>query len=398
MPAATCAPTAPTSSGRALLYGRLEDEKPFNTVRRLVQQEDYALSLMQRAGLPSPEPFGVAELTPEREYLIVFEFIDGAKEIGEAEVDDAIIDQGLGIVRRLWEANLAHRDIKPANLLVRDGKLYLIDVFFAQVNPSPWRQAVDLANMMLCLALRSSPQQVYQRALQQFTVDEISEAFAAARGLALPSQLRRLMRAQGRDLPAEFVRLLPEPPRPIAIQRWSPRRVGLWLLVLLALIPAVPVALAFALTSTTPGNASAIKGADGSCTQIEELWLQAQSVPSASRIPCIQSLPPDTTVELRVQNGQSVLKLIPTTGPNININVGEEPQTSEAGSVTIQLTAACGIPTPGGGRIVAPDVRRFHVEEPAARPRRSTSSPAAASPTSPMPTPAPNCWTRPNAP
>src|SRR6266545_6448900 len=38
--------------GRELLYGRLEDEKPFNTVRRLVQQEDYALSLMQRAGLP----------------------------------------------------------------------------------------------------------------------------------------------------------------------------------------------------------------------------------------------------------------------------------------------------------------------------------------------------------
>ena len=35
--------------GRELLYGRLEDEKPFSTVRRLVQQEDYALSLMQRA-------------------------------------------------------------------------------------------------------------------------------------------------------------------------------------------------------------------------------------------------------------------------------------------------------------------------------------------------------------
>ena len=86
------------------MYGRLEDEKPFNTVKRLVQQEDYALALMQRAGLPSPEPFGVAELTPEREYLIVFEFIDGATEIGDAEVDDAIIDQGLAIVRKLWDA------------------------------------------------------------------------------------------------------------------------------------------------------------------------------------------------------------------------------------------------------------------------------------------------------
>src|SRR5215207_3914036 len=49
--------------GRELLYGRLEDEKPFHSVRRLVQQEDYALSLMQRAGLPSPTPFGFVELT-----------------------------------------------------------------------------------------------------------------------------------------------------------------------------------------------------------------------------------------------------------------------------------------------------------------------------------------------
>jgi hypothetical protein len=53
--------------GRELLYGRLEDEKPFNTVRRLVQQEDYALSLMGRAGLASPTPHGFVELTPERE-------------------------------------------------------------------------------------------------------------------------------------------------------------------------------------------------------------------------------------------------------------------------------------------------------------------------------------------
>jgi hypothetical protein len=57
-----------------------------------------------------------------------------------------------------------------------------------EARPSPWRQAVDLANMMLCLALRSSPEVVYQRALHYFTAEEITEGFAAARGLALPSQ------------------------------------------------------------------------------------------------------------------------------------------------------------------------------------------------------------------
>jgi hypothetical protein len=97
----------------------------------------------------------------------------------------------------------------------------LIDVAFVEARPSPWRQAVDLANMMLCLALRSDPARVYRRALRQFTTEEITEGFAAARGLALPSQLRRMIHTQGRDLHAEFVKLLPRPPHPISIQRWS---------------------------------------------------------------------------------------------------------------------------------------------------------------------------------
>jgi tRNA A-37 threonylcarbamoyl transferase component Bud32 len=208
-----------------------------------VQQEDYALRLMYGAGVRSPEPFGVVEITPEREYIVVTEFFDGAVEIGDAEVDDAIIDDGLRIIRRLWEAGLAHRDVKPANLLVRDGRVHLIDVFFAEVRPSPWRQAVDLANMMLVLATRSSPERVYERARLQFRDDEIIEAFAATRGITMPSQLRRMMREQGRDLHAEFVRLLPERPTPIAIQHWSLRRVGLTAGVVVA--AALAAALVF---------------------------------------------------------------------------------------------------------------------------------------------------------
>lgn len=217
--------------GRTLLYGRLEDEKPFNTVRRLVQYEDYVLRLMKAAGLPVAQPYGFVEITPEREYLLVNEFFAGAREIGEVDVDVPMIDQGLAIVRRLWDAGLAHRDIKPANLMVRDGEVLLIDTAFGEVRPSPWRQAVDLANMMLVLALRSDARTVYDRALLQFSVDEIGEAFAASRGLTMPSQLRRLLRARGRDVHEDFLILLPERPAQIPIQRWTVRRIGLLLAV-----------------------------------------------------------------------------------------------------------------------------------------------------------------------
>ncbi len=225
--------------GRSILYGALEDETPFQSVRRFVEYEDYTLRLLYDEGLPTPKPYGVVEITPEREYMIVMEFFDGAVEIGDAEIDDAGIDEGLQIVRKMWDVGLAHRDIKPANLMVREGKVLVIDVFFVQVRPSPWRQAVDLANMMLVLGVKSDAKRVYEHALAFFTEDEIAEAFAAARGVASPTQLRSMLKQDGRDLVGECRALAPER-EPVSIQRWSVRRIlrtaGVLVLGLVALL------------------------------------------------------------------------------------------------------------------------------------------------------------------
>jgi len=330
--------------GRELLYGRLEDEKPFSGVRRLVQQEDYALRLMRDAGLPTAAPHGFAELTPEREYVLVTEFFDHAVELGQAAVDDGVIDQGLAIIGQLWHAGLAHRDIKPANLLVRDGRLLLIDVAFAEARPSPWRQAVDLANMMLCLALRSDPERVYQRARRQFTAAEIGEAFAAARGLALPSQLRHALRAAGRDVHEEFLRLLPAPPRPVRIQRWSIRRAALWAGVALAgflLVTNIPGLVRGNFTPDTELPATSL-----GCRSLEGLWIEAQSVPTAALLPCVRPLPLGWTLaRANGGSGRSVITL--------------DNDRAGTGALQLTLTARC----PAGGatqvRSVIPGVRRF---------------------------------------
>jgi tRNA A-37 threonylcarbamoyl transferase component Bud32/membrane-associated phospholipid phosphatase len=291
--------------GRELLYGRLEDEKPFNTVRRLVQQEDYALRVVRDAGVPGAKPYGFVELTPEREYMLVTEFLDGAVELGDSVVDDALIDEALHVVRMLWDTGLAHRDIKPANVMVRDGRILLIDVAFAELRPTPWRQAVDLANMMLCLGLRSSAQQVYDRALRQFTVAEISEAFAAARGLALPSQLRRALRTEGRDLQEQFLRLLPERPRPIRVQRWTFRRI------VVAVVTVTLVTLLLLNAARVFGNSDATHtpvAVAARCDEMEAMWLQAQAVPTAQLVPCVGTLPVGWSFGLlTVNNGRSTM-------------------------------------------------------------------------------------------
>ena len=308
---------------RTILYGSLEDEHPFQTVRRLAEYEDYTLRLLRDAGIRTARPYGIVEITPEREYLIVTEFFDGAVEIGHADVGDGVIDQGLQLIRKLWDAGIAHRDIKPGNLMVRDGELLLIDVAFVQVRPSPWRQAVDLGNMMLVLAVRSDPDRVYQRALRYFTPAELSEAFAATRGVASPTQLRAFMKKDPRDLLGTFRALAP-PREPIALQRWGPRRVALAL--------AVPVSLL--LTWMVAGDAffpaENIGAHPPLCGTGHAMILAAQAVPSAAQLPCVSELPSGWRIGgADIVSGRSVFWL----------------DSDQAGprAVTITLSAACDV-------------------------------------------------------
>ena len=271
--------------GRTILYVALEDETSFPTVRRFVQYEDYTLRLMQDVGLPVPAPYGIVEITPEREYLIVMEFFDGAVEISEAAVDDGVIDEGLLLIRKLWDAGLAHRDIKPGNLMVRDGQVLLVDAFFVQVRPSPWRQAVDLGNMMLVLAVGSDAERVYRQAQQYFTPAEIAEAFAATRGVASPTQLRAVMKQDGRDLLAQFRRLAPQR-RQITIQRWSVRRVAL----AAGLVVSLALAGGFTYSLLTPFRGVDVGDVPG-CAPQPVTVLMAQAVPAATVLPCVTAVP-----------------------------------------------------------------------------------------------------------
>jgi membrane-associated phospholipid phosphatase len=324
---------------RTIMYGALEDEHPFSSVKQLTQYEDYVLRLLRDAGIRTPAPHGIVEITPESEYLLVTEFFTGAVEIGAAEVDDGLIDQGLLLIRKLWDAGVAHRDMKPGNLMVRDGQLLLIDVAFAQVRPSPWRQAVDLGNMMLVLAVRTSPERVYRRALSYFTPDELAEAFAATRGVASPTQLRSSLKRDPRDLLGEFRALAPPRP-PIALQRWGARRAALAAVILIALVAALWIGG----SALKPARLSAIS--PPVCGHGHSMIVAAQAVPSSAMLPCIAALPSGWTADLaEVGNGRAVFRL--------------DSDLAGQRAVTVTLTAACD--TSGAVRVPSdqPGAARF---------------------------------------
>lgn len=192
------------------------------------RREATALARLAHPNIARLIDAGVAE---DGQPYLVLEYVDGvridryADERRLSPTDRiALLLQVLDAVGHAHANLIVHRDIKPSNLLVADGHVHVIDVAFATVRPTPWRQAVDLANMMLTLALVAGPPRVLARAERFFDRDELAEAFAATSALTVPRQLRRRIDDDGRDLVEEFRRLLPDRTR-IRVQRWSMRRV-----------------------------------------------------------------------------------------------------------------------------------------------------------------------------
>ena len=152
-----------------------------------------------------------------------------------------MVDDALRQVRLLWAAGAAHRDIKPSNVLAQGDRVVLVDVSFGELRPSRWRQAVDLANMMLTLALVAGPARVVDRAGALFDPAELAEAFAATSSVTVPRQLRRLDRRRGARPGRGVPRPAPAACTRFRVQRWSTRRVLLALATVGGLVLAAAV-------------------------------------------------------------------------------------------------------------------------------------------------------------
>ena len=267
---------------RTILDGSLEDEHPFQTVAGGPSTRITPCGCCD-AGVRTARPYGIVEITPERGTCSSPIFRRRGRDRRGRHRRPRDRPGAAAGQEALGRGDRAP-DIKPGNLMVRRGELLLIDVMFVQVRPSPWRQAVDLGNMMLVLAVRTDPDRVYQRALRYFTPAELAEAFAATRGVASPTQLRAFMKRDPRDLLGTFRALAP-PREPIALQRWSFRRVGLAFTVLAVTV----IALAVGAQAFRPVGDI---GADPPlCGTGDSMILAAQAVPSAALVPCVAALP-----------------------------------------------------------------------------------------------------------
>ena len=215
--------------GRTILYGRLEDEAPFQSVRRLVQYEDYALRLLRDAGIPTAHAdrhrrADARARVPARHRVL-------RRRRGDRRRRGRRRDHRRGPGARSASSGTPGSPTATSSRPTcssRTATSCLIDVAFVQVRPSPWRQAVDLANMMLVLAVRTDAERVYDRALA------VLHPGRDRRGVRRRPRHRQPDAAAHGDeaataatCVAQFRALAPAR-RPISLQRWSAAPGAAW--------------------------------------------------------------------------------------------------------------------------------------------------------------------------
>jgi hypothetical protein len=93
----------------------------------------------------------------------------------------------------------------------------------------------------------------------------------------------------------------------VSIQRWSARRIGLLLLVVVVAVLQAPILRV--VLGNHDLNTTRLQIATLDCRRPEPLWLQAQAVPSASLVPCVRELPGWKLAGANARNGWSQLTL-----------------------------------------------------------------------------------------
>ena len=93
----------------------LGGERGAAIVRAMADQLGLAVAEVKEFGLEgsggsSPlrvaRTYGLVELTPNQEYMLVTEFFENARNLGDSQVDEQVIDEGLAMVRTFWDIGL----------------------------------------------------------------------------------------------------------------------------------------------------------------------------------------------------------------------------------------------------------------------------------------------------
>lgn len=163
---------------RAAVPRDLGDERPFSSLRRMVEHEALVSLMAYSLGIATPRVLAFAAAPPGG-YVLSYEGIDGSSLDGVAadRLTDEVLDQIWDQIETLRYHRIAHRDLRLANVFLgADGRIALIDFGFSELAASDLLLRTDVAELLASLGLTVGPERALAAAVRALGPAAVADA------------------------------------------------------------------------------------------------------------------------------------------------------------------------------------------------------------------------------
>jgi len=189
---------------RSITPRDLGDERPFSSLRRMVEHEA-TVSLMARSvGVATPRVLAFAAAEPGG-FVLSYEGIDGSSLDGVEpyRLSDDVLGAIWGQIETLRYHRIAHRDLRLANVFLgTDGQVSMIDFGFSELAASDLLLRTDIAELLASLSLAVGPDRAIAAATNSLGPAAVADAAERLDPGALSGATRNAYKALPRQLDA----------------------------------------------------------------------------------------------------------------------------------------------------------------------------------------------------
>lgn len=203
------------------------------TMREAVERSSLMAYASASAGAPVPN-LKLVRAIGEDACVLAYDWVDGLSLEtlieSEQQVSDAALTSAWVGLQKLHTADIAHRGISADHMIATpNDDIMLVHITSGTVAMSDLQARIDIADMLITLALVSSPQRAIATGTAIMGETAVMRALPALQPFALTRHNRKLLRAHKELLPSLrtlIAELAPgEPVESISIERLSPRKV-----------------------------------------------------------------------------------------------------------------------------------------------------------------------------
>lgn len=150
---------------RFFRYKNLQAEEPYLRSRRNIEIESFAMLWAAKSGVRVPKVQDV--LRYGSSWLLIQERIYGKPLSEHGHLLQRSLEDAWVQTEKLHSANVAHRDLRAANLLIdKKGKVWIIDFGFAEVSANNQRKYMDVAELLMSMALAAGTKRTLDAAFK----------------------------------------------------------------------------------------------------------------------------------------------------------------------------------------------------------------------------------------